>query len=151
MDCHGAVEQLLLNKERRADDQQRSEGTTRLNDLAERSNTGVEQRVLVKQVFIRIAREPQLGKYNDGGVTLIGALSQADAACGVLDGVAKPDGGNTDGYSHESVSIDRIEWRTLHTRLILSTALSSDQHPSRRRPGEPAGVHKPDHTATAYS
>jgi hypothetical protein len=24
MDCHGAVEQLLLNKERRADDQQRS-------------------------------------------------------------------------------------------------------------------------------
>ena len=49
-----SVEQLLLNEERRANNQQRTGGTTRVHDLAERSDTGVEQRILMKQVFVGI-------------------------------------------------------------------------------------------------
>ena len=65
MDRHRAIEQLLLEDERRPDDQQRGEGATRFDDLAERGLSGVEQCILVKEIFVRISREAKLGEHDD--------------------------------------------------------------------------------------
>ena len=62
MDGDGAVEQFLFDQKRRANDRRRGQSTARLRDLTQRSISGVEQRILMEEVLIRIAGEPSSGK-----------------------------------------------------------------------------------------
>ena len=65
MDGDRTVEQLFLNEQRRPDDEQRGQGTTCFDNLAERGKARVKQRVLVKQVFVGIPRDTKLRKGHD--------------------------------------------------------------------------------------
>ena len=82
---------------------------TRVDDLAQCGHTGVEQCVLVKQIFIGISGETELREDRDRRVFPIGAFGQPDGAFRILDWIAEPDGRDTDREAHERVSINRLE------------------------------------------
>ena len=90
MDGDRAVEEFLLDQQRRADDQHRGQSAARLRDLAQRGLSGVEQRILVEEVLVRVAGEPQFRKNGECCVGFISAGGQSDGAFGVPDGVAEP-------------------------------------------------------------
>lgn len=87
------------------------------------SSPRFEQRILVEEVLVRIAREAELGKDDDGGVRLACTLRQCDGVRCVLVRVAEPDEWDADGDPNKPVSIHRIEQGAVHIQAILSSSL----------------------------
>src|SRR5437899_9756097 len=118
MDGDCAVEQLLLNNEWCADDEQRGKGRTGFDNLAERGNTRLEQCVLVKQILVGIPRQAELREGRDRCAFAARALGELDRAFCIFEWIAEPNGRDTDREAHEPVAIHRPERCSVHNRSM---------------------------------
>jgi hypothetical protein len=114
MDRDGAVEQLLLESKRRADDQQRTEGLARLRNALQSHATRVEQSVLVEEILVRVRREAELGKHGYGRARFVSPLRQGNGSCRVISRATEPHQRDADGNPGKTMPIDRVEWRAAH-------------------------------------
>jgi hypothetical protein len=74
MDDDSAIEELRLNAKWGSNDKDREKCATLLDEFGDRSVHLVEQRILKEEIFIRIGRQTEFGKYSKcralrGGLT----------------------------------------------------------------------------------
>ena len=62
IDDDGAIEQLGLGLDRRADDEHRLQLPARTHELGDRLLRRLKQRILKEQIVIGVGRQPKLGK-----------------------------------------------------------------------------------------
>ena len=114
VDDDRAVEQLLLETQRCADDEDRREAAARVDHTRESGQRRVEERVLMEQILVRVPRDAQLGKENQRRARVVRAPREADHAVRVGDRASEPNVRNAHGGAGEPVAINRVERQSDH-------------------------------------
>ena len=116
---HCTVEQLAREAQRRSHQQHRRQLAAALDNLPKRFRAGVEQGILVKQIFVGVRRDTELRKQHHRGATLGSLPCQLQCSLGVEPGIRHAQVGNADRCADKAVAVDRIKWTTHRIPVLL--------------------------------
>jgi hypothetical protein len=109
VDDDGAIEELCLGADRRADDDRERPIAARRDDLGQGRERRLEQRVLEEEIVVGIARDSELGEENEPGVALGRSVDEAQRFAGILGRGRQSHDRRRDGRTKEAVAIERPE------------------------------------------
>ena len=148
----GDVEQLVVDAQGQAHDQQGRQCRRRGAHVIQRLQRGFDQRLLVEEILVAVADQAQLGEHRQRHVPRRGPLGEVDRLLGVVPGIGEAKARDRGGDARESVRVTRVEARhrgrlDLPSRAAWTRRSSSrlvspdDQHRRVSLPAPAAGAH----------
>ena len=119
MNDGGAVEKLMVDREREADDGDGVERAARLDDPAQRRDASVEHDALLMQVFAGVAGKSEFREEHEGRVTLGRLAHQGDGLLAVEGRVGDAHGRDSDRDADHVVVMEIEELLARSQRVIL--------------------------------
>ena len=106
VDHDRAVEELVLEAQGCAHQEDGRKGAALGDEVREGGLGRIEQRVLVEQVVAGIGRDAHLGKERDGGVGVRGAAGQGQRPLGIVGRIGDAQEGDTDRRAEKPMGVE---------------------------------------------